>query len=91
MEDKILGHEARLSKIEGILEDINNRLKEGLFGTLHEHGKRIRELEDRISRISEKCAAERGKIEGSKATVMAIMAVISSIGGLVGAMVSRLF
>lgn len=91
MEDKILGHEARLSRIEGILEDINNRLKEGLFGALHEHDNRIRELEDRISRISENCAAERGKMEGSKATLMAIMAVISSAGGLVGAMASRMF
>lgn len=91
MEDKILGHEARLSKIEGILEDINNRLKEGLFGTLHEHGKMLRELEERISRISENCATERGKLEGSKATLMVIMTIISSVGGIVGAMVSRLF
>ena len=91
MEDKILGHEARLSKIEGILEDINSRLKEGLFEQLHEQGKRLKGLEDRVSRLSENCATERGKIEGSKATLMLIMSVISSAGGFVGAMVSRLF
>lgn len=91
MEEKLLGHEARLSKMEGILEDINKRLQEGLFGTLHEHGKRIREIEDRISHITEVCASERGRLEGSKATLMVIMTAISSIGGLIGAMVSRLF
>ena len=91
MDDKILGHEARLSKIEGILEDINSRLKEGLFGPLNDQGKRLRELEDRVSRISEMLASERGRLEGGKATLMLIMSVISSAGGFVGAMVSRLF
>lgn len=91
MEDKILGHEARLSRIEGILEDINNRLKEGFFSTIKEQGARLKDVEDRVSLLAENCAKERGRLEGSKATFMAIMAAISSVGGLVGALVSRLF
>lgn len=91
MEDKILGHEARLSKIEGILEDINNRLKEGLFSIIKEQGTRLKDVEYRVSHLAENCAKEQGRLEGSKATLMAIMAVISSAGGLVGALVSRLF
>ena len=91
MEENFLGYEGRLSRMEGILDDINDRLKEGLFNTLKEHGNRIKDVEDRIAHMAENCAAERGKLEGSKATLMAIMAAISSAGGLVGSLVSRLF
>lgn len=91
MEGQVSDHEKRLSRIEGMLDSLDKRLDEALFTQIKDHARRLRDLEDRIARMTETCAAERGKLEGSKATLMAIMAAISSAGGLVGAMVSRLF
>lgn len=91
MEGLVSDHEKRLSRIEGMLDSLDKRLDEALFTQIKDHARRIRDLEDRIARMAESCAAERGKLEGGKTALMGVMAVISSTGGLVGAMISRLF
>ena len=91
MEQRAFNHEARLSRIEGLLEGLNQRIDEAVITQLRDHGKRIRELETHISGISETCAVERGRSAGSRSTMAALIAVISSIGGVVGAAVGKFF
>lgn len=89
--EQTLDHESRLSRIEALLEALNKRLDDAILTQLRDHGKRIRELEDHISVMAETCARERGQQAGSRATLMFVMTVISSLGGCIGAVVGRLF
>lgn len=89
--EQTLDHESRLSRIEALLEALNKRLDDAILTQLRDHGKRIRELEDHISVMAETCARERGEQSGSRATLMFVMTVISSLGGCIGAVVGRLF
>ncbi len=89
--EQTLDHESRLSRIEALLEALNKRLDDAILTQLRDHGKRIRELEDHISVMAETCARERGEQAGSRATLMFVMTVISSLGGCIGAVVGRLF
>ena len=89
--EQTLNHESRLSRIEALLETLNKRLDDAILTQLRDHGKRIRELEDHISVMAETCARERGEQAGSRATLMFVMTVISSLGGCIGAVVGRLF
>lgn len=89
--EQTLNHESRLSRIEALLEALNKRLDDAILTQLRDHGKRIRELEDHISVMAETCARERGEQAGSRATLMFVMTVISSLGGCIGAVVGRLF
>lgn len=86
-----LDHESRLSRIEALLEALNQRLDDAILTQLRDHGKRIRDLEDHISVMAETCARERGQQAGSRATLVFIMTVISSLGGCIGAVVGRVF
>lgn len=56
-----LDHESRLSRIEALLEALNQRLDDAILTQLRDHGKRIRDLEDHISVMAETCARERGE------------------------------
>lgn len=89
--EQTLDHESRLSRIEALLETLNKRLDDAILTQLRDHGKLIRELEDHISVMAETCARERGEQAGSRATLMFVMTVISSLGGCIGAVVGRLF
>lgn len=89
--EQTLDHESRLSRIEALLEALNKRLDDAILTQLRDHGKRIRELEDHISVMAETCARERGQQAGSRATLVFVMTVISSLGGCIGAVVGRLF
>ena len=89
--EQTLNHESRLSRIEALLETLNKRLDDAILTQLRDHGKLIRELEDHISVMAETCARERGEQAGSRATLMFVMTVISSLGGCIGAVVGRLF
>ena len=89
--EQTLDHESRLSRIEALLEALTTRLDDAILTQLRDHGKRIRELEDHISVMAETCARERGEQAGSRATLMFVMTVISSLGGCIGAVVGRLF
>lgn len=60
-----LDHESRLSRIEALLEALNQRLDDAILTQLRDHGKRIRDLEDHISVMAETCARERGERQGS--------------------------
>ena len=91
MERRAFDHEARLSRIEGLLEGLNQRIDDAVLTQLRDHGKRIRDLETHLSAIAETCATERGRSAGSRSTVAAMIAVISSIGGVVGAVISQCF
>lgn len=89
--EQTLDHESRLSRIEVLLEALNKRLDDAILTQLRDHGKHIRELEDHISVMAETCARERGQQAGSRATLVVVMTVISSLGGCIGAVVGRLF
>lgn len=91
MEQRTLDYESRLSRIEALLEALNQRLDDAILTQLRDHGKRIRDLEDHISVMAETCARERGQQAGSRATLVFIMTVISSLGGCIGAVVGRVF
>lgn len=91
MEQRALDYESRLSRIEALLEALNQRLDDAILTQLRDHGKRIRDLEDHISVVAETCARERGQQAGSRATLVFIMTVISSLGGCIGAVVGRVF
>ena len=91
MEQRALDYESRLSRIEALLEALNQRLYDAILTQLRDHGKRIRDLEDHISVMAETCARERGQQAGSRATLVFIMTVISSLGGCIGAVVGRVF
>ncbi|WP_288715202.1 hypothetical protein [uncultured Bilophila sp.] len=91
MEQRALDYESRLSRIEALLEALNQRLDDAILTQLRDHGKRIRDLEDHISVMAETCARERGQQAGSRATLVFIMTVISSLGGCIGAVVGRVF
>ena len=91
MEQRAFDHEARLSRIEGLLQGLNQRIDDAVITQLKDHGKRIRDLETHMSEISETCAVERGRSAGSRSAMAAMIALISSIGGLVGAVVGKFF
>ena len=89
MEQRAFDHESRLSHIEGLLEGLQQRIDEAVLTQIRDHGKRLKELECHVANISEHCATERGKQSGIRATLMMIIGVISSIGGVVGSLVGR--
>lgn len=86
-----LDHESRLSRIEALLEALNQRLDDAILTQLRDHGKRIRDLEDHISVMAETCARERGELQGSRTTAIAIITALSGVGGCIGAIVGRMF
>lgn len=86
-----LDHESRLSRIEALLEALNQRLDDAILTQLRDHGKRIRDLEDHISVMAETCARERGERQGSRTTSIAIITALSGVGGCIGAIVGRMF
>lgn len=86
-----LDHESRLSRIEALLEALNQRLDDAILTQLRDHGKRIRDLEDHISVMAETCARERGERQGSRTTDIAIITALSGVGGCIGAIVGRMF
>ena len=86
-----LDHESRLSRIEALLEALNQRLDDAILTQLRDHGKRIRDLEDHISIMAETCARERGERQGSRTTAIASITALSGVGGCIGAIVGRMF
>lgn len=86
-----LDHESRLSRIEALLEALNQRLDDAILTQLRDQGKRIRDLEDHISVMAETCARERGERQGSRKTFIAIITALSGVGGCIGAIVGRMF
>lgn len=86
-----LDHESRLSRIEALLEALNQRLDDAILTQLRDHGKRIRDLEDHISVMAETCARERGERQGSRTTAISIITALSGVGGCIGAIVGRMF
>ena len=72
-----LDHESRLSRIEALLEALNQRLDDAILTQLRDHGKRIRDLEDHISVMAETCAREREERHGSRTTAIAIITALS--------------
>lgn len=86
-----LDHESRLSRIEALLEALNQRLDDAILTQLRDHGKRIRDLEDHISVMAETCARERGERQGSRTTAIVIITALSGVGGCIGAIVGRMF
>ena len=91
MEETLSTHEARLARIEAMLEALNQRLDDAVLTQLRDHGKRIRELEEQVSEIRRVCAAERGRQDGSKAMLVLILTATGSAGGILGGVLSKIF
>lgn len=89
MEQRAFEHESRLAHIEGLIEGLQQRIDDAVLTQIRDHGKRLRELEGHVANISETCATERGKQSGSRATLMMVLGLISSIGAVVGSLVGR--
>lgn len=81
--------DARLARIEAMIHAINQRLDEAILTQLRDHGKRIRELEDRLTEQSKICAIELGRQQGSKAMLTLLLSIAGAIGGLLGTFVSK--
>lgn len=90
-EERLARMEQQQARIEAMLAALSQRLDDAIITQLRDHGKRIRELEDHLARMSEVCAQERGKQSGSRATLALVVTAISGLGGCVGALVVRLF
>lgn len=90
-EERLARMEQQQARIEAMLAALSQRLDDAIITQLRDHGKRIRELEEHIVRISEEFAQERGRQAGSRATIVVIMTTISGLGGFVGAMIGKFF
>lgn len=82
--------DARLARIEAMIHAINQRLDEAILTQLRDHGKRIRELEDRLTEQSQICAIELGRRQGSKAMLTLLLSIAGAAGGLVASLLSKL-
>lgn len=83
--------DARLARIEAMIHAINQRLDEAILTQLRDHGKRIRELEDKLTEQQKVCAIELGRQQGSKAMLTMLLSIAGAIGGLLGTVISKLF
>ncbi len=83
--------DARLARIEAMIVAINQRLDDAILTQLRDHGKRIRELEDKLTEQSKLCAIELGRKQGSKAMLTMLLSSAGAIGGLLGTLISRFF
>lgn len=81
--------DARLARIEAMIHAINQRLDEAILTQLRDHGKRIRELEDRLTEQSKICAIELGRQQGSKAMLTLLLSIAGAVGGVLGTVISR--
>ncbi len=90
-EERLARMEQQQARIEAMLAALSQRLDDAIITQLRDHGKRIRDIEDHIARMSESFAQERGRQAGSRATLVCIMTVISGLGGCVGAIIGRFF
>lgn len=91
MEETLGTHEARLARIEAMLEALDRRLDDAVLTQLRDHGKRIRELEEQLAEMSRICAAERGRQDGGKAMLVLILTAAGSAGGILGGVLSKIF
>lgn len=81
--------DARLARIEAMIHAINQRLDEAILTQLRDHGKRIRELEDRLTEQQKLCAIELGRKQGSKAMLTLLLSIAGAIGGVLGTVVGK--
>lgn len=86
-----VAHEARLARIEAKMDGFAQRFDEVVVTQQRDHGKRLREVEMELRELRERLAREEGQKAGSKATLAAILALVSSCGGFVGAWIARVF
>ena len=82
--------DARLARIEAMIHAVNQRLDEAILTQLRDHGKRIRELEDKLTEQQRICAIELGRQQGSKAMLTLLLSIAGAVGGLVASLLSKL-
>lgn len=87
----VISHETRLAHIEEKIDALSGRFEDVIVTQQKDHGKRLREAETKIQAISEALSREEGKKEGAKAILILIGALVSSLGGIAGAIFSKLF
>lgn len=83
--------DARLARIEAMIVAINQRLDDAILTQLRDHGKRIRELEDKLTEQQKLCAIELGRKQGSKAMLTMLLSIAGAIGGVLGTIIGRFF
>lgn len=81
--------EARLARIEAMIVAINQRLDDAILTQLRDHGKRIRDLEDKLTEQQKICAIELGRKQGSKAMLTMLLSVAGTVGAVLGNIIGR--
>lgn len=81
--------DARLARIEAMIVAINQRLDDAILTQLRDHGKRIRDLEDKLTEQQKICAIELGRKQGSKAMLTMLLSIAGAIGGVLGNIIGR--
>ncbi len=81
--------EARLARIEAMIVAINQRLDDAILTQLKDHGKRIRDLEDKLTEQQKICAIELGRKQGSKAMLTMLLSVAGTVGAVLGNIIGR--
>ena len=85
----VIGHENRLAHIEEKIDSLANRFEEVIMTQQKDHGKRLRDAETRIQQIFEERAREAGKREGANGVLLILGALLSSLGGIFGAVITK--
>lgn len=86
-----IDHEARLARMEAKMDALHARIDDVVVTQQKDLSKRVREMEVEMRTLREHHAREEGKKAGSRAVLAAILAGVSACGGIVGAVVSRIF
>lgn len=86
-----IDHEARLARMEAKMDALHARIDDVVVTQMRDLGKRTREMEAEIRNLREHQAREDGQRAGRRAVLAAILAGVSACGGIVGAIVSKIF
>lgn len=82
---------AEVSGLRAEVGGLRSLLSESVISQQRDHGKRIRELDDRLTEMEISQATEQGKSLGGKAMVTMFFTIISAASGFAGAVISKLF
>lgn len=81
---------AEVSGLRAEVGGLRDLLSEAVISQQRDHGKRIREQDERLTKLEIAQAAEQGKSVGSKTTLALIFSIVTGVSGFVGALISRM-
>lgn len=80
---------AEVSGLRAEVGGLRDLLSEAVISQQRDHGKRIRELDGRLTQLEIAQATEQGKSLGSKATWALIFSIVTGVSGFLGALISK--